>query len=198
MNICPRPPELHHNMRTLRVHKDSFWEYETNGGSIYRIGAQILGGVGAGIGGEQGNVAVQNILPSHMIESGTSLALFTRLLGFAVAVPIAQSALQLTLANRLGADVAAQVFGEGGATDIRVNLQNIFGGTDTPEFQAAVLDVNTALTRAFLVCLILGALSFPFTLLVEWKSVKAPKPAADEETADKDATQDGIGMEKAS
>lgn len=130
-----------------------------------------MGGVGIGIGAEQANVAVQAVLPPEKISMGTSLTLFARLLSFALAVPIGQSVLQQALSDRLGVMVAAQVFGGGGVTDIRGNLETIFG-PGTPELQGALEDVNFALTQTFLVGLVMAATSFPFSLLVEWKSVK--------------------------
>lgn len=123
------------------------------------------------MGAEQANVAVQAVLPPEKISMGTSLTLFTRLLGFALAVPICQNVLQQALADRLGASVTAQVFGNGGATDIRDNLERIFGA-GTPELQQALSDVNFALTRTFVAGLVMAAVSIPFSLLVEWKSVK--------------------------
>lgn len=143
----------------------------TNSKPRYRIGAQILGGVGVGVGAEQANVAVQAVLPPEKISMGTSLTLFARLLGFALAVPIGQNVLQQALSDRLGVEVAARIFGGGGVTDIRRNLEVIFGA-GTPQLQDALEDVNFALVQTFLVGLVMAATSFPFSLLVEWKSVK--------------------------
>lgn len=144
-----------------------------------------MGGVGVGVGAEQANVAVQAVLPPEKISMGTSLTLFTRLLGFALAVPIGQNVLQQALSDRLGVAVAAQIFGRGGVTDIRGNLEIIFGA-GTPELEGALEDVNFALTQTFLVGLVMAATSFPFSLLVEWKSVKkVTKETGKEEGTDK-------------
>lgn len=148
-----------------------YWRSFTNSTPLYSVGAQILGGVGVGVGAEQANVAVQAVLPPEKISMGTSLTLFARLLGFALAVPIGQNVLQQALSDRLGLVVAAQIFGGGGVTDIRGNLEIIFGA-GTPELQGALQDVNFALVQTFLVGLVMAATSFPFSLLVEWKSVK--------------------------
>lgn len=170
--------------RMLRVGAD-YWRLFTNSKPYYSLGAQILGGVGVGVGAEQANVAVQAVLPPEKISMGTSLTLFTRLLGFALAVPIGQNVLQQALSDRLGVAVAAQIFGGGGVTDIRGNLERIFGA-GTPELQGAIDDVNFALTQTFLVGLVMAATSFPFSLLVEWKSVKkGPKETGKEEGTDK-------------
>lgn len=156
-----------------------------------------MGGVGVGIGAEQANVAVQAVLPPEKISMGTSLTLFARLLGFALAVPIGQNVLQQALSDRLGVAVAAQIFGGGGVTDIRGNLETIFGA-GTPELQGALEDVNFALTQTFLVGLVMAATSFPFSLLVEWKSVKkVSKEIGKEEGTDKtrDVTDQNMEMD---
>lgn len=162
-----------------------YWRFSTDTKPYYSLGAQILGGVGVGIGAEQANVAVQAVLPPEKISMGTSLTLFSRLLGFALAVPIGQNVLQQALSDRLGVAVAAQIFGGGGVTDIRGNLETIFGA-GSPELQGALEDVNFALTQTFLVGLVMAAASFPFSLLVQWKSVKkGPKEGGKEQGTDK-------------
>ncbi|KAF7198020.1 MFS-type efflux pump MFS1 [Pseudocercospora fuligena] len=138
------------------------------------IGAQILCGIGMGIGSEQCNVAVQTVLPEHKVAKGTSFSLFVRLLGVALSAPTAQSALQSALVQKLGKSVADSVYGSGGATDIRSNLEVLFAD-DTPALEKAVDGVNYAITRTFMVSMILAAISIPFALMVEWKSVKKEK-----------------------
>lgn len=156
-----------------------------------------MGGIGVGIGAEQANVAVQAVLPREKISMGTSLTLFARLLGFALAVPIGQNVLQQALSDRLGVAVAAEVFGGGGVTDIRGNLERIFGA-GTPELQDALEGVNFALVQTFLVGLVMAAASFPFSLFVEWKSVKkGPKDSGKEEGTDqtREVTDENMEMD---
>ncbi|WQF87717.1 Putative major facilitator superfamily, MFS transporter superfamily [Colletotrichum destructivum] len=142
------------------------------------IGAQILVGTGVGIGAEQANVAVQTVLPNDKIPKGTSLTLFTRLLGVALSVPIAQSVFQQELSKNLGGSVAAKIYGDGGTTQIKDNLQAIFG-PGTAEFRSALDKVNSSLTRNFLLAMILAAISFLFAILLEWKNVKKEKRSFD-------------------
>ncbi|KAJ0290277.1 hypothetical protein CBS470a_003922 [Colletotrichum nupharicola] len=144
------------------------------------IGAQILVGAGVGVGAEQANVAVQTVLPSEKIAKGTSLTLFTRLLGVALSVPVAQSVIQQELVKALGPSLAGVVYGDGGAPDLRMKLQTMFGD-NTPAFQSALNGVNYAITRTFMLAMILAAISFPFGLLVEWKSVKKEKRAEEDQ-----------------
>ncbi|KAI6567636.1 hypothetical protein MCOR03_000947 [Pyricularia oryzae] len=136
------------------------------------IGAQILIGVGIGAGGEQANVAVQAVLPSDKLARGTSLSLFARLFGFALWVPVAQSIIQKEIFVQIGPELTGQIFGEGGARDLREQLEEIFDGDNTPDYLDALDRVNYALTRAFMLAVILAALSLPFSMLVEWRSVK--------------------------
>ncbi|KAL2875563.1 hypothetical protein SGCOL_009180 [Colletotrichum sp. CLE4] len=143
------------------------------------VGAQILVGAGVGVGAEQANVAVQTVLPNEKIPKGTSLTLFTRLLGVALSVPIAQSVFQQELSKNLGNSVAAKIYGDGGATQIKENLQKIFGN-GTSEYNSALDKVNTSLTRTFMLAMILAAISLLFAILLEWKNVKKEKRIFDD------------------
>ncbi|USW47919.1 Putative major facilitator superfamily, MFS transporter superfamily [Septoria linicola] len=138
------------------------------------IGYQIIFAAGIGLSLEQCNVAVQTVLPDDKIPAGTSLVLFTRLLGTALSGPIAQSVLQQTLAKRLGNSVAATIYGEGGATGVRGKLDDIFGA-GTPALQSALNAFNDSVTRTFMVALILASLTALTLPLIEWKSVKKEK-----------------------
>ncbi|KAI3553814.1 MFS transporter [Colletotrichum abscissum] len=143
------------------------------------VGAQILVGAGVGVGAEQANVAVQTVLPNEKIPKGTSLTLFTRLLGVALSVPIAQSVFQQELSKNLGSAVAAKIYGDGGATQIKDNLQKIFGN-GTAEYQNALDKVNTSLTRTFELAMVLAAISFLFAIVLEWKNVRKEKRSFDD------------------
>ncbi|KAK6215213.1 MFS transporter [Colletotrichum tabaci] len=119
------------------------------------------------------------VLPNDKIPKGTSLTLFTRLLGVALSVPVAQSVFQQELSKNLGGSVAAKIYGDGGATQINDNLQTIFG-TGTAEFRNALDKVNSSLTRTFLLAMILATISFLFAILLEWKNVKKEKRSFDD------------------
>ncbi|KAJ3944605.1 uncharacterized protein N0V96_006143 [Colletotrichum fioriniae] len=145
-------------------------------------------GAGVGVGAEQANVAVQTVLPNEKIPKGTSLTLFTRLLGVALSVPIAQSVFQQELSKNLGSAVAAKIYGDGGATQIKDNLQKIFGD-GTAEYQNALDKVNTSLTRTFMLAMILAAISFLFAILLEWKNVKKEKRSFDDSKEQKSQSE---------
>ncbi|KAK4546951.1 hypothetical protein LTR36_001683 [Oleoguttula mirabilis] len=138
------------------------------------MGAQILCGAGIGMSLEQCNIAIQAVLPADKMPMGVSLVIFTRTVAGALAGPIGQAVLQKTLAQRLGQTVASQVYGQGGAVDVRAKLGMIYGD-DTPALRSALDGFNDAVTRTFMVAVILAALTAPFALMVEWKSVKKEK-----------------------
>lgn len=159
-----------------------------------RIGYQILVGIGLGMGLNQTVVAVQTALPKKLIPKGVSSVLFTRLLGSSLASPVAQSVLQSSLVRQLGRSAAMKVLGDGGATNARKQLESVYG-LGTPAFTTALHGFNNAVTRTFLVALILCCLTTPFGLLVEWKSVKKAKKGKKGGNGEK--ASDGADAEKA-
>ncbi|TLS22280.1 uncharacterized protein PpBr36_09955 [Pyricularia pennisetigena] len=148
---------------------------DRNAGFGLVIGVQILIGAGVGAGGEQANVAVQAVLPSDKLARGTSLTLFVRLLGFAMWVPVAQSIIQKEILEQLGPELTSEVYGNGGAGDLHEQLEEIFDGDNTPDYMEALNRLNYAITRAFVLAMILAAISLPFAMMVEWRSVKTKK-----------------------
>lgn len=133
---------------------------------------------------EQCNIAIQTVLPEDQIPTGIALLLFIRTIAGTLAGPIGQAVFQKRLAHRLGQSVASQVYSEGGATDVRSKLEMTYG-SGTPAFRTALAGFNDAVTSIFLVALILAALSAPFALLFEWKSVKKEKRAAEDQKENK-------------
>ncbi|KAK3713676.1 hypothetical protein LTR37_008370 [Vermiconidia calcicola] len=139
---------------------------------LWRIlGYQFIFAAGIGLSLEQCNVAVQTVLPDNKIPQGTSLILFARGLGTAIAGPIAQSVLQQGLYKHFGRKAAAEVFNASGATDTRANLERIFG-KDTAALRVAFRGLNDSVTRTFLVALVLACLTVLVIPLIEWKDVK--------------------------
>ncbi|KAF2211547.1 hypothetical protein CERZMDRAFT_43271 [Cercospora zeae-maydis SCOH1-5] len=161
------------------------------------IGYSIVFALGIGVSLEQSNVAVQTVLPDTQIPAGTSLVLFVRLLGSAIPGPIGQSVLQQTLASRLGNEVAAQVYGGTGATEIRGKLDNIYGA-GTPAARNALDAFNDSVTKIFMVAIILSCLSALPLPLIEWKSVKKEKRESEDQKEGKkrDATTSETGKQE--
>lgn len=161
-----------------------------------RIGYQISVGIGLGMGLNQTVVAVQTALPPKLIPKGVSSVPFTRLLGSSLASPVAQSVLQSALVRQLGQSSASDVLSDGGASNARSQLEQVYG-LGTPAFATTLHGFNTAVTRTLLVALILCYLTTPFGLLVGWKSVKKTKKGKKGGKGEKEQdASDGADAEK--
>ncbi|KAK4634940.1 MFS-type efflux pump MFS1 [Fulvia fulva] len=154
------------------------------------IGYQILFAAGVGMALEQTNIAAQTVLDDKDIPAGTSLMVFARSLGGALAVGIGQTVFEQRLRGllktelpSLGGDVVNQLVGGSGATDLIAKVQAAAGGDQG--IVATVLALyNTALTNSFYVAVAFSALTIVPCLFIEWKSVKKEKkPEKDEEKA---------------
>ncbi|KAI6305675.1 hypothetical protein MCOR34_008433 [Pyricularia oryzae] len=145
----------------------------------YTIGAQILVGAGVGVGAEQANVAVQAVLPSDKVARGTSLTLFTRLLAMAISVPVAQNMMQQQIFADLGSSFAGEVWTDSGAADLHPKLRALFESEDSLGYRLVLADINYAISRCFMLAMILAAISVPFGLVVEWKNVKTDEEDAE-------------------
>lgn len=120
---------------------------------------------------EQCNIAIQAALPDDKVPMGISLVIVTRSSGGALAVPIAQSVFQQRIRQLLSDIVPASVLSGSGATDVVYNVESVIG-KDPAAVQRILAGFNSAVTRTFLVVLVLSALMLPFALLIEWKGVK--------------------------
>lgn len=132
-----------------------------------------------GVGAEQANVAVQAVLPSDKVARGTSLTLFTRLLAMAISVPVAQNMMQQQIFADLGSSFAAEVWTDSGAADLRPKLRALFESEDSLGYRLVLADINYAISRCFMLAMILAAISVPFGLVVEWKNVKTDEEDAE-------------------
>jgi MFS family permease len=129
----------------------------------------VAAGVGMAI--QQSFTAVQSVLRLEQIPIATAAVTCFQSLGGAVFISIGNSILANELraasqANELpGIDVAAVL--SAGATQFR--------STVSPESLPVLLNVyNTALQKVFLAAIPVAGLAFASTLLMEWRSVKAP------------------------
>ena len=126
---------------------------------------------------EQCNIAVQTVLPPAKVASGISLTIFARTLGGVVGISIGnnifEQKLNVGLRSVLPNLNSDEVTGSG-ATNLVSNVLRITHGNQ--QILAEVLQTyDHAITRVVLVALVLGAVTLPFGLLVEWKSVKKEK-----------------------
>lgn len=145
---------------------------------VSRIGYQILFGAGVGMSLEQCNVAIQTVLPEEKIPAGTSLSIFARSIGGSLGIAIAQNVFEQKLRKNLAGVLSdvdfATLISASGATDLIPKVQQATGGDDDQVHRVLEL-YNNALSRTFLVALILSAMTLIGALAVEWKSVKKEK-----------------------
>lgn len=160
------------------------------------IGYQVLFGAGVGASLEQCNIAVQTVLPEDKIPTGTSLTVFARSLGGSLSVAVAQSvfnqALSLRLSDALPNLNLEALSQSGAATQLLDTIRKAVGGDEQKVEQALGL-YNHALTRTFMVGLVLACLTVLTIPGIEWKSVKKEKKDAkgkDEENGDEVGKED--------
>lgn len=134
------------------------------------IGYQILFGAGVGMSLEQCNIAIQATLPAAQIASGTALSIFARSLGGAIGIAAAQNAFQQTLVAR-----RVESGGSSGTPELPV------GNNGKGLAEEVLRDYNSAVTRTFMVVLVLACLTALPALGMEWRSVKKDKTKVDQE-----------------
>lgn len=137
------------------------------------IGYQVLFGVGLGQSFQAPNLAAQTVLPAEDVPIGTSLMLFSQLLGGTVFISVGQNVLGNQLLMRLqgvpGFD--ATFLQSEGATTITQLPGNIR--------PVVISAYNEALRQVFLVGLILACLTILGALAMEWRSVKRTTPESE-------------------
>lgn len=133
------------------------------------IGFQVILGLGVGFTMQQPNLAVQVVLPTPDIATGTALLAVCQTLGGAVFVAVGQNLFLSKFTSgleALGSGIDPALVVSSGATD----LKQIVPADLLPQ----VLDAyNASLTRGpFFAALIISCLGVPAALGMEWRSVK--------------------------
>lgn len=138
------------------------------------VGYQVLAGLGIGMGQQQPQVVIQAVLPKADIPAGASIVVLFQTLSGAIFVTVGQNILQ----NRLMQNLEA-AFPSGSSFDISqvssvgtTQLRSRVPPQDLPKVLEAY---NSALTRVFLVAVVMSALTMIGSLSVEWKSIKPAK-----------------------
>jgi len=116
-------------------------------------------------------VSAVDALTRLLIITSDAVAIFFNSLGGAISISIAQNIFSNTLVQQIPrhtTGVDAQLIISAGATHVR---------QVTPPSQLAgvLLAYNEAVTRALILPIATGALTFICSLFVEWKSVKGKK-----------------------
>jgi hypothetical protein len=132
------------------------------------IGYQIIYGVGLGLGAQQPLTVVQTVLSRSDISTGSALVMFTRFLGSAIFLPVAQNifinGLVTKLINLPG--ISPSAITDGGATELR----NLASGSD---LDTLLSDYNTAIVHVFYMVAATSAVTMFGSVFVEWRSLKA-------------------------
>ncbi|KAF9870598.1 efflux pump antibiotic resistance [Colletotrichum karsti] len=132
------------------------------------VGFQIIAGAGVGFGMQQPLMAVQVVLETADVPTGTAIIIFAQTIGGAIFVAIGQMAFTKTLVEKmleLIPEIDPQTIIGSGVTAIRDII--------APELLPAVSNAySNALAQAFLVSAVTASLTILGALFVEWKSVK--------------------------
>lgn len=132
------------------------------------IGYQVLFGLGLGFGSQQPLTVVQTVLDRSDIATGSAIILFTRFLGPAIFLPVAQNIFVNDLVSKLAnlPGISPTAVTGAGATD----LKGLASGDD---LKTLLSDYNTAIVHVFYLVAALCAVTILGAVAVEWRSLKA-------------------------
>lgn len=137
------------------------------------VGYQALTGLGIGMGQQQPQVAIQAVLPKADIPAGASIVVLVQTLSGAIFIAIGQAVLQNKLVQNLEAAFPS------GSLDISrlstVGATQLRSLVPPQDLHTVLVAYNSALTRVFLVAVVMSALTIIGSLSIEWKSVKKAK-----------------------
>ncbi|KAI2465810.1 major facilitator superfamily domain-containing protein [Annulohypoxylon bovei var. microspora] len=153
-------------------------------GNAEWIGYQIIFGLGLGFGAQQPLNVVQTVLDRPDIATGSALVMFTRFLGSAIFLPVAQNIFLNSLVSKLSnlPGISPAAVTGGGATELR----NLASGDD---LATLLSDYNAALVDVFYMMVATAGLTMFGSVFVEWRSLKArAKEQADQTKKPDDAT----------
>ncbi|KAJ5915436.1 hypothetical protein N7466_011369 [Penicillium verhagenii] len=151
----------------LSIGSGLIYTFQIDTGHPKWIGYQVIFGLGLGFGVQQANIAVQTCLDPVDVPIGASLLMFSQQLNGAIFMGIAETLFSNFLKKNLekvsGIDAAAVI--KAGATSLREYV---------PESKmSAVLDgYSDAVTRTFILAIVMACLSIFPALAMEWKSVR--------------------------
>jgi MFS family permease len=131
------------------------------------VGYQVLYGFGLGLGMQVPNLAAQTVLPQRDVPIGTSLMIFTQLLGGSVFLSVAQNVFNSKLTANLSPLPGYNpglLLSNGATSLIKHFPENVRS--------QALIGYNSALREVFRVGLILACLVILGAVCMEWKSVR--------------------------
>ncbi|KAI0116071.1 putative efflux pump antibiotic resistance protein [Hypoxylon sp. NC0597] len=132
------------------------------------IGYQVIFGLGLGFGAQQPLNVAQTVLERPDIATGSSLILFTRFIGSAIFLPVAQNLFLNSLVSRLTnlPGISPSAVTGSGATELR----QLASGDD---LTTLIFDYNAALIDVFYMMIATSAVTVFGSVFVEWRSLKA-------------------------
>ncbi|KAL7816093.1 MFS general substrate transporter [Trichoderma aethiopicum] len=138
------------------------------------IAFQFIFGLGLGFGAQQALNVVQTVLDRSDIATGSALVMFTRFLGSAIFLPVAQSIFLSTLVKKVSniPSIDPTKVVTAGATD----LKNLVPADD---LKVLLVDYNDSIMPVFYLVAAMSSATILGSVFVEWKSLK--------KRADKDA-----------
>lgn len=142
------------------------------------VGYQIIAGVGIGVASQQPMNVIQTMLNKSDVSTGIAANMFARFLGPAVFLPVAQNIFLNNLVSRLETNlpgISASAVTNAGATE----LKNLASGDD---LQVLITQYSDALMGAFYLATGVFAATVLGSILIEWKSFKAPPHEGGEKT----------------
>ncbi|KAI1799957.1 major facilitator superfamily protein [Daldinia bambusicola] len=132
------------------------------------IGYQIIFGAGLGMGMQQPMNVVQTVLDRPDIATGTAIVTFSRFLGSAIFLPVAENVFLNSFISKLSnvPDIDPSSVTEGGATGLR----NMVSGS---ELATLLSDYNAAIVDVFYMVIATCGITIFGSIFVEWRSLKA-------------------------
>ncbi|KAK8190522.1 putative MFS multidrug transporter [Phyllosticta capitalensis] len=163
--------------------------FRVNTGHPAWIGYQVLLGFGLGLGMQQTNIAIQNVLSRVDVPIGTTCLFFSQQLGGAVFVAVGQSIFTNNLIKRVSAltDLDPRSITAIGATELQQRVP-------ASALPAVLVAYNGALVKAFQVGMAMACFSIIGSACVEWKSVKTANSDARAPEPQREQPKD-IGLE---
>ncbi|KAJ6013955.1 hypothetical protein N7540_008546 [Penicillium herquei] len=151
----------------LSVGAGLVYTFEPHTGHSKWIGYQVIFGLGLGLGFQQAQVAVQTCLATVDVPVGASLLMFSQQLNGAVFLSIAETLFENFLVGNLKkvSGVDAEKLVAAGATAFRDLVP-------ASEMSVVVSAYSDAITRTFILGIVMSCIALFPALAMEWKSVK--------------------------
>lgn len=140
------------------------------------IGYQILYGFGLGCCFQAPNLAAQTVLATADVPVGTSLVIFSQLIGGAIFTSVGSNILSNQLLQRL-----PSIPGVDTAQILTLGATEIIASVPESARAAVLIAYNASLVKVFQVGLAMTCLTIFGALAMEWRSVKSKKPHKDAE-----------------